>query len=96
MYQIVLSSAALHDLQESYDWYEARLLGLGEVFIDNVEASINAITTNAEGYPIKFKTYREIVVNKFPFVIIYEIVKESNVINIPHIFHTSQNPARKY
>ena len=38
-YQLEITKAARQDLQESYDWYDAKLTGLGEDFIFADEAN---------------------------------------------------------
>ena len=48
-YQLEITKAARQDLQESYDWYDAKLTGLGEDFIFAVEA--NRIHTKLNCHP---------------------------------------------
>jgi len=91
---VILSSVAEMELQESYEWYEYKQAGLGERFLGQIEASINAIVLNPELYPIKIRSFRQYVVSKFPYIIVYELISEQRLIHILHIFHTDRNPVR--
>ncbi|NCO31898.1 type II toxin-antitoxin system RelE/ParE family toxin [bacterium] len=95
-YKIILSSEAVKTLQESYEWYEVRSEGLGNRFVELVDKAIRLITQNPVSYPNKSGPYREIVLGKFPYVIVYELIKEEHIIYILHVFHTKRNPKQKY
>jgi len=95
-YKIILSVKVVKDLQESYEWYEDRSEGLGGQFVELVDKAIKLIILNPEAYPNKKSPYREIVLSKFPYVIIYEFVKEENTVYVLHVFHTKRNPKLKY
>ncbi len=94
--KIILTSKALKELDESFLWYEERLEGLGDRFIGFIEKSFHLIELNPERFPLKTKSFREFVVDKFPYVIIYEYIKEEQKIIVLHVFHTKRNPKRKY
>jgi len=57
-YKIILSSAAIKELQESYQWYEGRSEGLGVRFVELIDKAIKLILLNPEGYPNKRGSYR--------------------------------------
>ncbi|MBI2966516.1 MAG: hypothetical protein HYY40_01715 [Bacteroidetes bacterium] len=42
----------------------------------------------------KYKNFREALLKRFPYLIVYEIVKDKTVIH--SFFHTSRNPKKKY
>lgn len=65
-------------------------------FIEAVNERIRKITENPEMYPKKIMNFREVTVTGFPFIIIYEILKNGKVINISYIFHTKRNSRLKY
>jgi len=94
-YKIELFPDAIKEIGESAYWYESRVDGLGSYFIDVIYKSFNVIALNPLAYPKK-KNYREFIVKKFPFLIIYEFLEKEGVINVLHVFHTSRNPKRKY
>ncbi len=94
--KVILSTVATKELRDSFHWYEDRMEGLGNRFVDIIDKTIEFILLNPEGYPEKSPPYREIVLDKFPFVIIYEFDKEMHIIYILHIFHTRRNPKLKF
>jgi hypothetical protein len=47
---------------------------------------------NPEGYPQKTSPYREIAFMKFPYIIVYEFIKEENIVYILHVFHSKRSP----
>ena len=92
-YNLSLSPNAEVDLLDSALWYESRQIGLGEKFTKKVEAYLSRIQNNPLHYPLKNGKLREAYIQKFPFVIIYEIVE--NEILVFAVFNTHQNPTKK-
>lgn len=95
-YSTFLSHRAEKELINSFNWYEDEQKDLGTRLIDEVFIQIRKIEQNPELYAQKFKSYRETVLPKFPFVIIYRVNKSQNIIRIVSVFHTSRNPRSKY
>lgn len=52
-YAIVLSSLAEKEIENSFNWYEDRLPGLGMRFLEFVEKSILQLSLHPEFYPTK-------------------------------------------
>lgn len=94
--QVVFSSVAAQEIRKSFEWYEKHLEGLGNRFVDIIDKTIRFILLNPEGYPEKHPPYREIVMEKFPFVIIYECDMQLGTVLILHVFHSKRNPKLKY
>lgn len=92
---VIISSIAEKELQESFDWYEEHRAGLGERFLNQIEAAITKVGNNPILFPVKVGLYRQYVVSTFPFVIVYEYIPEEQLVYILHIFHASQNPDKK-
>ena len=92
-YNLSLSPNAEVDLLESALWYESRQIGLGEKFTKKVEGYLFRIQNNPLHFPLKKGNLREAYIQKFPFVIIYEIAE--NEIVVFAIFNTHQNPTKK-
>ena len=94
--RIKISSIAQKEFEESIAWYEERGTGLGDRFADVIYEAADAILLNPEACRKSRSPYREFVVDEFPYIIVYEILKKENVINVLHIFHTSRNPKFKF
>lgn len=84
------------ELSESSKWYNMRLEGLGERLVTSVLNKINSISNNPFIYPNKKLDLRECKVDDFPFLIVYRVNDEKNLITIYSIFHTSRRPGKKY
>ncbi|MCF8451433.1 MAG: type II toxin-antitoxin system RelE/ParE family toxin [Taibaiella sp.] len=94
-YTIVLATKAQIELEDSWLWYEERERGLGDKFVDETLKILTTLTAFPEVHSIKNKQYREAIVPKFPFVVVYRIVKVKKLIEVVSVFHTSRNPKRK-
>lgn len=95
-FAILYTVRAEKDLVDSFTWYELQQKGLGDMFVSSVKRKINKIEQNPELFAIKIGAYREAVVSKFPYVIIYRLYKRKKIIRIFSIFHTSQGTKNKY
>lgn len=84
------------EFRDAYHWYETRAEGLGERFMQEVEERLTDIVNHPEKYPKKKGEYRQTGIRIFPYVIVYKIVKNMQLIFISSIFHTSRNPRKKY
>lgn len=87
---------AIKELDESFLWYEERREGLGERFISFIDKAFQLIELASERFPLKAKSFREFVVDKFPYVIVYEYIEEEQKIIVLHVFHTKRNPKFKF
>ena len=95
-YHLILHPEAELELYESIIWYEQVLIGLGSEFLKNIERVLHHIYLHPLIYAKRKKNFREAVVKRFPFVIIYKVNKLEKEVHILSIFHTSQNPKMKY
>ncbi len=85
------------EISESFAWYEDQLPGLGHDFLNAVENKINEIITQPETFSSKGNPqYREALVERFPFVIVYKIYKQRKEIFISSIHHSKRSINRKY
>lgn len=93
IYQFSLSPNAEADLLETALWYESQQIGLGEKFAQKIESYFFRIQNNPLLFPLKKGNLREAYIQKFPYVIIYQII-ENNII-VFTVFNTHQNPEKK-
>ena len=92
-YSLFFKVEANNDLNESAQWYEQQKRGLGEEFLNYVFAECNYLKEFPNAFPVKYNETRELVLKKFPFIIVYKI--EGNNIYVIAVFHTSQSLKRK-
>ena len=96
VYQSILSTRAEEEIEESWKWCEERQTGLGDRFVGEVIHRLHQIEQHPERYPSRYRSYRETMVNIFPFSVIYRINKKKKIVRIVSVFHTSRNPKHKY
>lgn len=92
-YNYQLSEKAESDVYDSYVWYEKQKEGLGEEFLDALDAAEQAITGNPTTYRTRYKKkVRAFVVDRFPYLVLYVI--NGNDIDVISVFNTNQHPGR--
>lgn len=94
--KVIFSSIAEDEVQDSFYWYEHRVIGLGEQFVNAIDLTIELIVQNPEGFPIKRNPFREAALKKFPYQIIYKYLDKEQIIYILHTFNTNRDPNLKY
>lgn len=93
-YLIRITSEALIDIEQSVEWYEGRKDTLGGEFSETIQNYLEYLSRNAHSHPKVRKEYRELVMKRFPFVIVYRIVKEKEVV-ILGVIHTRKHPSNR-
>jgi mRNA-degrading endonuclease RelE of RelBE toxin-antitoxin system len=92
-YRVIYAPEVKTDLQESIDWYNDKLPGLGARFFQNVKEQLDYIEKNPYAVAIRYDEIRCIKVKAFPYLIHFKVEKETNTIKIIAVFNTSRNPA---
>lgn len=92
-YKLIVTEAAVIQLEDACLFYESRKTGLGNELEKEIIELLRHIEANPFLFSIKFATMREAVVKRFPFIIVYEILDKD--ILVVSVFHTKQNPDKK-
>jgi plasmid stabilization system protein ParE len=87
--RLIVSPETERDIDEAYDWYECRRVGLGEDFLSSVDACIQSICREPEMYAKVHEYYRRALVRRFPYAVFYE--HAADVVTIYCILHTSRD-----
>ena len=78
------------DIDITYNWYEDQLPGLGERFLEGLQACYRKLNSIPLSFGKIGRRYRKISVRDFPFIIIFEVAGKK--VYIYAVFHTSRNP----
>lgn len=78
--EIPFHPEATHDYEEAYIWYFAHGTGLAAEFECEIERGLGLIAGNPLRWPKFDAQRRRLVLRKFPYSIVYEIVKEKIVV----------------
>jgi plasmid stabilization system protein ParE len=86
----VVRPAAARDISSAYAWYEGEREGLGEEFLVEVRATIDAVLDAPEAYPILHRQTRRALVHRFPYGLFFRLV--DGVVVVVSCTHTHRNP----
>ena len=92
-YSIKVSRMAALEIVEAFDWYELQRRGLGIEFLDELDALYATLLQNPQVFGYYDKPVREGKINRFPYLVVYELIDEDIVIY--SVFMSKKDPERK-
>lgn len=85
------------DFNEAFTWYEDKQEGLGYEFLNAVEKKIAEIIALPKTFGSKGnRSYREALVDRFPYIIVYKIYSRKREIFVCAVHHAKKSPRKKY
>ncbi|RLD23832.1 MAG: type II toxin-antitoxin system RelE/ParE family toxin [Bacteroidetes bacterium] len=93
VYKLNLKTEAKTDIIDGFYWYERKSEGLGSRFVHAVEETLNHINKYPLHFQVKYNNFRQGIIEKFPFVIIYRIFDDEIIVFA--VFPTKVNPKKK-
>jgi len=91
-FKVRMSSRANLEIHEAVSWYESKQLLLGDNFLKDLYQNLDRISSNPHQF-IKNNGFWHAFLNRFPFVIVYQVKNET--ILVLSVFNTHQNPSKK-
>ncbi len=79
-YALLVSESANEDAIVIFDWYERKLNGLGNKFINELEIAKSDLLNNPLAYAKWNKGIRRMVMRKFPYKLFYKVYNDRIVI----------------
>lgn len=73
---VILRAEAEADLAEVRDWYEEKLVGLGDEFVSEAERFFARIASFPELYAIVIRNARRGKLRRFPYVVYYRVLTD--------------------
>lgn len=92
-FKLIIKEEAQLEIIEAFLYYEGKQNGLGDLFLDHLNSYFKWIRNYPFHFSKKREPFRETVVKRFPYIIIYEVL-ESEVI-VYSVFNSWQDPAKK-
>lgn len=89
--KIILTELAKLDLNELFNWYELKKVGLGKAFIFDFDKTIKKVEFNPFYASIIHNNARNATLSKFPYNIIYTVAQK--LVYVHAVIHQSRNPA---
>jgi hypothetical protein len=75
----------------AFDWYEAKRIGLGTEFLDELDSYYIRITNNPEYFQAHLNQ-RVAVMQRFPYKLIFEV--ERNLLVVYAVYHHKRDPEK--
>lgn len=95
-YRHIYQPVALEEYKEAVEWYTERSLKAAENFVTEVEEKISTICKEPSRYRNAYSVFREALLKRYPFAIVYFVDERKKVVVIYSVFHNKRNPAKKY
>lgn len=92
-YKLDIRPLATMEILEAFDWYESQREGLGVEFLDELESFYRSLLRNPSSYGYYDKPVRQGKIDRFPYVVVFEIFDE--IVVVYSIFMTKQDPDKK-
>lgn len=90
-YNLVIVEEAYLETLEAYNYYEEKQQGLGETFLLSLQKRYIDLSRNPQYYSFisndSAQIFRDVKVDKFPYVVIFEISETDVIIYSVHLTH---------
>jgi hypothetical protein len=93
-YKLEVKLEADFELTHIFSYYDSISVNLGNKFLDNWEFAIREVCKNPLGYEIKKKNFRQTLIPKFPYLVIFEVNNNSNIVYA--IIHAKKHLVKRY
>ncbi len=93
-YNLVITKKAQHSIEDAIDWYFVRSGYASAYFIERIDDAFSVIAKTPLQFPLVYRTVRQLVLSPFPYVLLYMF--DGTTVKVLKIFHTSQNPKKKF
>lgn len=90
-YEIRLREEAVIEIEQALEYYLSQSPQIAFSFDEDLDNGFAKLKLSPY-FEERIHNYRVLPLHKFPFIIIFSIIEEDNIIDILSIFHTSQNP----
>ncbi len=88
--RIEFHPATGHELTDSAEYYESKLPGLGVDFLGEFRRLLDLLNENPEIGAVVEAPYRRVVLNRFPFSLVYRI--KGSALRIVAVAHQRRKP----
>ena len=82
---------ATQELVEARAWYDERRKGIGEEFQRSFDAASASVQEHPEAYAVVFGTRRRVFIRRFPYFLLYDLVRDTVV--VIGCIHFARSPA---
>ena len=87
-YFVAIRAQAAKDLARAQQWYDKREIGLGDRLLEEAYDAVRTLEEDADRFPIYYKIFRRIQLDRFPYKIFFVI--EGRDVIIFRVLHAKQ------
>jgi plasmid stabilization system protein ParE len=92
--KIQVKEQAAEQLTDAFLWYEKQKGNLGFEFLEEWESVAEYLSDYSEGCTKKYKEFRQAMLKRFPYLVIYEIENDSVIIY--NVINVKRHPLKRY
>ena len=93
-YSISITPTASQQIDEALEYYIYKAnKKVADNLLNQIFDTFKLLEVNPY-FQIKAKNYRSFVLRKYPYILFFEIMEETQIVKILALFHTSQNPEK--
>jgi plasmid stabilization system protein ParE len=85
-------SAALADVEDARQWYDAQRPGLGDDFLDAFEGAVDSVAAFPTAYPVQYRDVRRFLLERFPYCLYYRVASDGVIVLA--CMHAVRSPIR--
>ena len=89
LYNLIIKEEAKQDMMDAFLYYEDKQAGLGDQFLHQVELLLKKIANTPQYFSFidDKRIFRDVALERFPYVIIYELTGSEILIFSIHLTH---------
>ena len=87
-YNILLQEEAVQEIQEAFEWYENKKVGLGYDLLATIEICFEQLLHKPNHFTYINERFRRIKTTRFPYLIVYEV--EGNNVFVIGVRHAKR------
>ena len=72
-FQVTKQANNKAELEIAYRWYERRLKGLGDEFLNSLNQVVEIVSDYPEGFPVVHADVRRVILKRFPYSVLYRV-----------------------
>ncbi len=96
IYYLEFDPKAIEEIEHSFGWYLEKSIPTAEGFRAELEEVTDVVCRDPYVWPSYEFGIREVLMNRYPFTVVYSIFEETQTVVVISVFHQSRHPKKKY
>lgn len=86
---LLVRPEAERDLAQARDWYDRKVAGLGDEFLDEIAGAMRELAHNPQLPRLYFLNFRRVLLRRFPYKLFYQVIGDRVIIF--RVIHAKQD-----